>query len=68
MRVTSYISFFFLLGTIALAAPVRSSILMLSIHEQRRRTEFTPSCDLQASEYANDLNLVSFWRRASLVF
>jgi hypothetical protein len=68
MRVTSYISFFFLFGTIALAAPVRSSILMLSIHAQRRRTESTPSCDQQAGEYANDQNLVSFWRRASLLF
>jgi hypothetical protein len=73
MRVTSYISFFFLLGTIALATPVRRlyyMVLMLSIHAQRRRTEFTPSCGLQSKggEHTNDLNLVSFWRRASLVF
>jgi hypothetical protein len=61
MHVTCYISFFFLLCTIALAAPVRYAYNVGVLN-------FTPSCDLQAGEYANDLNLVGFWRRASLIF
>lgn len=69
MRVSSFISFFFFLGTIALAAPVRSSI-MLSIHTQHRTETFMGST--AQADHANDLNMVNFWLRiwqqSSLVF